>query len=625
MDYDVIVIGAGLSGLTAASLLSKRGLKVAVIDKSYNPGGSCGIFKRDKVIYDQGSSMLYGFGETGFNPHRFVFNCLQEPIDVIRHDFLYAVHFGGRKIKFWADIDRFAEELGEIFPSEKENILRFYDDLHTIYEQVMMENPVFSTPDENDGKISARNFLRHPVSHVKFLSFMNRSTYSLLKQYFRDPEIFKFFNKLTSTYCYTTVEETPAILAAVMFVDNHVGGSYYPAGSTIFLPGKLEKVIEENHGQMILEKEVERILFDDKNPSGVLLDNGEKLYARDIVYSGTVWNLYGKLIEEKYLGKDKAQKIRNIVPTYPSVVLYTKVGRNVIPTDALPIEMFAGNMEKIDESEVTLYITSIDDHTLCDADSHVVIAIGPTLEDWKTGSEDEYQKKKEVEKKRLLTVMERRFPGFRDSLKYAELATPRTIERYANKNGGAVAGPKQMIGQHMFNRMHTKTKWKNLYACGESTVMGTGTSAVTVSGISAANAILKKYKLREFKFERGMKNYVHILEHPFEKEDLYREYPENERLVMLKARECEYCEDPSCMKNNSLDIRGIMRRVTVGNFVGAKKLAKVLPVDKVEQKRILEEAEKSCIQNVRFNTPVEIKKVVAFLDSSGYGEDNQRL
>jgi len=625
MDYDVIVIGAGLSGLTAASLLSKRGLKVAVIDKSYNPGGSCGIFKRDKVIYDQGSSMLYGFGETGFNPHRFVFNCLQEPIDVIRHDFLYAVHFGGRKIKFWADIDRFAEELGEIFPSEKENIIRFYDDLHTIYEQVMVENPVFSTPDENDGKISARNFLKHPVSHVKFLSYMNRSTYSLLKQYFRDPEIFKFFNKLTSTYCYTTVEETPAILAAVMFVDNHVGGSYYPAGSTIFLPGKLEKVIEENHGQMILEKEVQRILFDDKNPSGVLLDNGERLYARDIVYSGTVWNLYGKLIEEKHLGKDKVQKIRNIVPTYPSVVLYTKVGRNVIPTDALPIEMFAGNMEKIDESEVTLYITSIDDHTLCDADSHVVIAIGPTLEDWKTGSEDEYQKKKEVEKKRLLAVMERRFPGFRDSLKYAELATPRTIERYANKNGGAVAGPKQMIGQHMFNRMHTKTKWKNLYACGESTVMGTGTPAVTVSGISAANAILKKYQLKEFKFERGMKNYVHILEHPFEKEDLYREYPENERLVMLKARECEYCEDPSCMKNNSLDIRGIMRRVTVGNFVGAKKLAKVLPVDKVEQKRILEEAQKGCILNVRFNTPVEIKKVVAFLDSPGYGEDNQRL
>jgi len=43
--YDVLVIGGGLSGLTAASLLSKRGCKVAVIEKSYMPGGSCGIFK----------------------------------------------------------------------------------------------------------------------------------------------------------------------------------------------------------------------------------------------------------------------------------------------------------------------------------------------------------------------------------------------------------------------------------------------------------------------------------------------------------------------------------------------------------------------------------------------------
>ena len=256
MDYDAIIVGGGLSGLTAASLLAKRHLKVAVIDKSYQPGGSCGVFKRKHVTFDQGSAMLYGFGENGFNAHRFVFNCLEEPIDMIQHNLLYCVNFKGKKIHFWADIEQFSEELADIFPSEKKNIKRFYHDMLEMYQHVMVENPTYTTADETDRNAALKSMLKHPISYIRFLSYLNKSAKSLLEKYFTDPEIFKFFDKLTSTYCYATVEEAPAVLAAVMFVDNHVGGSYYPAGSTLFLPGKLEKVIEENSGDMILEKEV---------------------------------------------------------------------------------------------------------------------------------------------------------------------------------------------------------------------------------------------------------------------------------------------------------------------------------------------------------------------------------
>ena len=133
MEYDAIIIGGGLSGLTAGSLLAKRGLKVTVIDKSYNPGGSCGIFKRGSTTFDQGAAMLYGFGENGFNAHRFIFNCLEEPIDIIRHDLLYCVNFKGRRIRFWADVEKFADELTEIFPTERENIHRFYRDMLKLY------------------------------------------------------------------------------------------------------------------------------------------------------------------------------------------------------------------------------------------------------------------------------------------------------------------------------------------------------------------------------------------------------------------------------------------------------------------------------------------------------------
>jgi len=609
LSYDVIIIGGGLSGLTAASLLAKRQLKVAVIDKNYNPGGSCGIFKRGSVTFDQGSAMLYGFGESGFNAHRFVFSCLEEPIDIIQHDLLYCVNYKDQRILFWSDVEKFADELAKVFPSEEKNIHRFYRDMTRLYEHIMVETPNYTTPDETDPKEGLKSLLKHPISYAKFLGYLNKSARSLLQKYFTDPEIFNFFDKLTSTYCYATVEEAPAVLAAVMFVDNHIGGSYYPAGSTLFLPGKLEKVIEENGGDMLLEREVVSILFEGENPTGVLLDDGTELRAPNLIYSGTVWNLFGKLIDPSHTTQKQRDWAKNMAPTYPSVVLYAVVDRDVIPGDTLPIEMLVGNPEQLDESEVTAYILSIDDRTLCAEDEHTVVAIGPTFEKWDSLDEPAYQAKKKQEQERLVSVLEKRFPGFRHALRYAEVATPRTIERYTLKNGGAVAGPKQMLGQHMLKRLHTRTAWENLFCCGESTAMGTGTPTVTTEGLSAANAVLKKVGKEPFVYRKGMQNFVRIVPKPFTKDRLYADYGERERQVMLKALRCRLCEQPTCIKDRSTDVRGIMRRVAVGNFFGAKKAWLKAPTDRAK----LAQFESNCIWNLEGEEPVQIKEVVSYL------------
>ena len=609
MEYDVIIIGGGLSGLTAGSLLAKRKLKVAVIDKSYNPGGSCGVFKRGNVTFDQGAAMLYGFGENGFNAHRFAFNCLEEPIDIIRHDLLYCVNFKGKRIRFWADVEKFADELADVFPSEKQNIHRFYRDMMKMYRHIMVETPTYTTADETDRKAALKSMLKHPVSYARFLGYLNKSAKDLLLKYFSDPEIFKFFDKLTSTYCYATVEEAPAVLAAVMFVDNHVGGSYYPAGSTLFLPGKLEKVLEENGGDMLLSREAVSLLFENGKPSGVLLDDGSTLRAPNIVYSGTVWNFYDKLIDPSHTTQKCRDWAKSQVPTYPSVVLYAVVSRSVIPEDTAPIEMLVGNPDKLDESEVTTYILSIDDRTLCAEDEHTIIAIGPTFEKWNDLDDSTYQSKKQKELERLITVMGKRFPGFAQSVRYAEVATPRTIERYTMKNGGAVAGPKQKLGQHMFRRLHTRTEWDNLFCCGESTVMGTGTPTVTTSGLCAANALLKKLGKEPFVYHEGMKNYVNIVDKPFTSDMLYETYSEPEKTVMRQALRCRLCEHPSCTQREATDIRGIMRRVAVGNFVGAKKCWLKAPADSFA----LERYEANCVCARENGTPVSIWAVISYL------------
>lgn len=609
-NYHAIIIGGGLSGLTAASLLAKRKLKVAVIDISYQPGGSCGIFKRKHVTFDQGSAMLYGFGEKGFNAHRFVFNALEEPIDIIQHDLLYCVNFKGKRIRFYSDIEQFCNELAQVFPNESENIKRFYIDMLKMYQHVMVDNQTYTTPDETELKVALRSIVQHPISYIQFLSYLNKSAKSLLEKYFRDPEIFKFFDKLTSTYCYATVEEAPAILAAVMFVDNHIGGSYYPAGSTLFLPGKLEKVIEENEGDMLLSSEVVSIIFNDNKPAGVRLSDGQEIFAPNIIYSGTVWNLYGKLIEPQYTTNKEREWALNQVPTYPSVVMYCVVDKQAIPQDTAPIEMLVGNPDQLDESEVTAYILSIDDRTLCHEDEHTLMVIGPTFEDWDNCDRQSYLNKKKKEQERLISVLEKRFINIRTAIKHAEISTPKTIERYNMKNGGAVAGPKQMLGQHMFNRLKTRTKWNNLFCCGESTVMGTGTPTVTTSGLSAANALLRKLGKKPFEYSPNMKNYVNILDKPFTTDKLFLNEDIQKREVMKDAMRCRFCENPTCSKSTDTDISGIMRRIVVGNFIGATKRWEETKTDLAS----LEEFENRCIWKLEKNEPVKIRKIITFLE-----------
>lgn len=612
MKKEVIFIGAGISGLTGAALLAKKGFKVTVVDAQFKPGGSCGIFKREDVIFEQGAAMIYGFGDMGFNPHRFVFNALEEPIDILKHDYLYAIHFNGHKILFYEDMDKFVEQLGQVFPDEKDNFKRFYDDFSDLYLKVIANQPTFTTPDVVTKEQGLMQLKSAPKAYLKILGYMNKNTEHILKKYFKSKEVFDFFNKLTSTYCYTNVQETPAILSAVMFVDNHFGGSYYPAGSTLNLIGKLEKVIEENNGDMIYNRKVEKILVKDDKVYSVKLDDGKIIKGERVVNSGNVWNLYNNLID-KDLCKKEREWANSLVPTYPSLVLFALVKDDVIPKDTLPIEMLVGDIKKIDEGEVTLYILSKDDYTLCPRGYQTVIAIGPTFKDWINPSGDyhteKYYKQKKEEENRILNLLENRFPGFKKSVSHVELSTPATLQRLVMKEKGAVAGPKQQLGQHMLKRLKTKGDIEGLYNCGESTVMGTGTPAVTVSGISVANLILRECNMQEYEQKYIKGDYVTIVQKPYTGKDLKLSSNKTEDKIGKLAMKCQYCINPRCEKvcKNKIPIRDINRRLSVGNFYGARKL-----LNKYNENPCVNCENVSCEENCirrKFAEPVNIKEI----------------
>jgi len=212
----------------------------------------------------------------------------------------------------------------------------------------------------------------------------------LLKKYFHSAELINFYDKLCSAYAYTTAEETPAVLAATMFIDNHVGGVYFPAGGAQMLPNTIEKAFERYGGQVIYHQLVDEVLIKNGQAYGVRLQNGPEIYADRVIANATVWNIYGHLVRPEHISKERLQWAQSLIPTFPSMTLYMVVDRNAIPKDYYPWEIFIENRKVIDSSDLTLYINSLVDSTLCPPDELVVMAIAPNLCAWPRPNDDDY-------------------------------------------------------------------------------------------------------------------------------------------------------------------------------------------------------------------------------------------
>jgi prolycopene isomerase len=85
------------------------------------------------------------------------------------------------------------------------------------------------------------------------------------------------------------------------------------------------------------------------------------------------------------------------------------------------------------------------------------------------------------------------------------------------------------------------------------------------------------------------------------------------RAIMREASRCQYCENPQCSTNTAWDIRGITRRVAVGNFAGAEKLARQFLTTYGLSKASLAECEKRCVLNKDVGSSVGIQMVINYI------------
>ena len=119
-DYDVVVVGAGIAGLTSAAILSKQGLSVTLVESHTQSGGCAGTFKRKDYIFDVGATQVAGLEIGGIHSKIFAFLDIKIPkATILDPACIVDLKDGSHPINIWYEKSKWIAEREMQFPGSQ--------------------------------------------------------------------------------------------------------------------------------------------------------------------------------------------------------------------------------------------------------------------------------------------------------------------------------------------------------------------------------------------------------------------------------------------------------------------------------------------------------------------------
>jgi phytoene desaturase len=488
--YDVVVIGSGLGGLSAAALLAKAGKKVLVAERHHRPGGYVHGFERDDYVFDSAVHLLSAEG--GLAQGVLTLVGAQDACDLIRVDPFYTVVFPDLRLEVPLTVDAYVEAHARHFP-DQEGPLRELIDV------------CFQIPDEMrrvPTEPGLMDLVRFPRQCPQLFRYRNASVADLSDKYLTNDRMKALFGAVWP-YMGLPPSRLSLLGYAMMWTSYIDGGTLYCRGGFQRLANAYVTGLERNGGELVLGREVQKIAVEDGRAVGVVLDGDELIRASTVVSNAGAVQTAERLVGSEHLPPKYLKKLRDLKLSQSCFVLYLATDFDVRKLGATH-EMFIypdwnfdnvyANLLDGQPSSVGITMPSLHDPTLAPEGEYVLTVI--TLLPWAQAAS--WEKGSEPYVEALLQVLYGAFPELDGRITFLERASPRTLERYTANPNGAAYGWDMTPDQMGRNRPDHRTPLEGLFLSGHWTQPGAGAGGVIVSGVQTAQLVLGYKTMGDF-------------------------------------------------------------------------------------------------------------------------------
>jgi all-trans-retinol 13,14-reductase len=497
--YDVIIIGSGIAGLSCGANLSAAGLSVLVLEQHFVPGGATTMFKRGDFHFEGGGHRVTGIRTPGAPLYELLKKIGKDKeIKSVPINPSYVVKAKGKTLSADLDIKKYTNNLIKIFPDQAHNINRFINDMLRINEALK-----YVSSDEVNPLILT-------TKHSLFIKYSQSTVLEFITDYFTDKEIIRF---VTAVGNYTTlpISQQSFLNFANMWVAHHLGeGMSLIEGGTKVLVDALVEYIESLKGQVVVSKDVSKIIIENKKTVGVETKDGCIIKSKAVISTASNEETYLKLIDNEYLDPSFIEKTKNEVQSGALFQLFLgineidKKGLENVTTFIFGSDMDDEYINKVYNWDIDTMVEgavltvegsenspngmrSINISCLCSYDHPENWYINRT-------NKEKYNEFKEIIADKVIKNMSQYIPDLKNRIVVKNLATPLTMYRYTRATKGGIHGIAHIISQSGKDRGNLKSPINNLYRAGQYVFPGAGIGTVTISGNLCADLILEEMK-----------------------------------------------------------------------------------------------------------------------------------